>query len=236
MKGNPDVITGVALAILPRSTGTATTTLPQPIESLIEIPLGTTATVEIKQPEFTPAGPETTAAAAAPAARQTTAAAGSRRDSEVFAAADAQVLPATANSKDGTIDVVWYSGAFVPRIDRSTGEPYMLKLDMDGRPPRPAEQRRAGLRYPLHRRRFQVAHRRQGRHAGPGRRRPARVAQRRQGHGHAPVRYGRSGWRGDVPQGQHRHPPEPQLRDVHLQAGEDRHADGGHAGGKSRRI
>jgi len=52
-------------------------------------------------------------------------------NSEVFAA-DAQVLPSTANAKDGTIDVVWYSGAFVPRIDRSTGEPYMLKLDMQG--------------------------------------------------------------------------------------------------------
>ena len=42
--------------------------------------------------------------------------------SEVFSA-DAQILPSTANAKDGTIDVVWYSGAFVPRIDRSTGEP-----------------------------------------------------------------------------------------------------------------
>jgi hypothetical protein len=31
-------------------------------------------------------------------------------NSEVFAA-DAQVLPSTANAKDGTIDVVWYSGA-----------------------------------------------------------------------------------------------------------------------------
>jgi len=51
--------------------------------------------------------------------------------SEVFSA-EAQVLPSTANAKDGTIDVVWYSGAFVPRIDRSTGEPYMLKLDMQG--------------------------------------------------------------------------------------------------------
>jgi hypothetical protein len=52
-------------------------------------------------------------------------------DTEVFSA-DAQVLPSTANAKDGTIDVVWYSGAFVPRIDRQTGEPYMLKLDMQG--------------------------------------------------------------------------------------------------------
>ena len=52
-------------------------------------------------------------------------------DAEVFSA-DAQVLPSTANAKDGTIDVVWYSGAPFPRIDRSTGEPYMLKLDMQG--------------------------------------------------------------------------------------------------------
>jgi hypothetical protein len=52
-------------------------------------------------------------------------------DTEVFSA-DAQVLPSTANGKDGTIDVVWYSGASVPRIDRTTGEPYMLQLDMQG--------------------------------------------------------------------------------------------------------
>src|SRR5690349_3394112 len=55
----------------------------------------------------------------------------SHPDAEVFSA-DAQVLPSTANAKDGTIDVVWYSGAPVPRIDRATGEPYMLKLDMQG--------------------------------------------------------------------------------------------------------
>jgi hypothetical protein len=54
-----------------------------------------------------------------------------RKDAEVFSA-DAQVLPSTANAKDGTIDVVWYSGASVPRIDRATGEPYMLQLDMQG--------------------------------------------------------------------------------------------------------
>ena len=52
-------------------------------------------------------------------------------DTEVFAA-DAQVIPSTANAKDGTIDVVWYSGASVPRIDRATREPYMLQLDMQG--------------------------------------------------------------------------------------------------------
>ena len=52
-------------------------------------------------------------------------------DAEVFSA-DAQVVPSTANAQDGTIDVVWYSGAAVPRIDRATGEPYMLQLDMQG--------------------------------------------------------------------------------------------------------
>jgi len=52
-------------------------------------------------------------------------------DAEVFST-DAQILPSTANAKDGTIDVVWYSGAPVPRIDRATGEPYMLQLDMQG--------------------------------------------------------------------------------------------------------
>ena len=41
-------------------------------------------------------------------------------DTEVFSA-DAQVLPSTANAKDGTIDVVWYSGASVPR--RGTTRP-----------------------------------------------------------------------------------------------------------------
>jgi hypothetical protein len=52
-------------------------------------------------------------------------------NAEVFSA-DAQVIPSTANAKDGTIDVVWYSGASVPRIDRTTGEPYMLQLAMEG--------------------------------------------------------------------------------------------------------
>jgi hypothetical protein len=37
----------------------------------------------------------------------------------------------TANEKDGTIDVVWYTMQ-VPRKDSDTGEPYMLTLDMDG--------------------------------------------------------------------------------------------------------
>lgn len=38
----------------------------------------------------------------------------------------------TANDEKGTIDCVWYGGATVPRVDRKTGKPYMLKLDMTG--------------------------------------------------------------------------------------------------------
>jgi hypothetical protein len=72
----------------------------------------------------------TASAGAAGAATKVTATAAGR-DSEVFAA-DAQVVPSTANADAGTIDVVWYSGAMVPRIDRSTGEPYMLRLAMEG--------------------------------------------------------------------------------------------------------
>jgi hypothetical protein len=44
----------------------------------------------------------------------------------------ASFVPSTANAKDGTIDCVWYGGATVPRVDYDTGEPYMLKLSMDG--------------------------------------------------------------------------------------------------------
>jgi len=49
-----------------------------------------------------------------------------RNDAEVFSA-DAQVLPSTANAKDGTIDVVWYSGAAVPRVDRTTSSSHGLQ-------------------------------------------------------------------------------------------------------------
>jgi hypothetical protein len=51
---------------------------------------------------------------------------------EFFAASDAKPVASTANEKDGTIDVVWYTGAQVPRKDPDTGEPYMLTLDMGG--------------------------------------------------------------------------------------------------------
>lgn len=44
----------------------------------------------------------------------------------------ASFVPATANEKDGSVDCVWYGGATVPRYDYDTGDPYMLKLSMDG--------------------------------------------------------------------------------------------------------
>jgi hypothetical protein len=72
-------------------------------------------------PEVTSGSPESMQTGAPPPATP---------DSEVFA--DARLLPSTANDRDGTIDVVWYSGAYVPRVDRASGEPYMLKLDMAG--------------------------------------------------------------------------------------------------------
>jgi hypothetical protein len=43
---------------------------------------------------------------------------------EFFAASDAKPVASTANEKDGTIDVVWYTGAQVPRKDPDTGDPF----------------------------------------------------------------------------------------------------------------
>ena len=40
--------------------------------------------------------------------------------------------PSTLDKKNRTVDVVWYGGATVPRIDPETGEPFMLRLDMAG--------------------------------------------------------------------------------------------------------
>jgi hypothetical protein len=51
---------------------------------------------------------------------------------EFFTASDAKPVASTANEEDGTIDVVWYTGAQVPRKDPDTGDPYMLTLDMGG--------------------------------------------------------------------------------------------------------
>lgn len=41
------------------------------------------------------------------------------------------IAPGTANDDDRTVDVVWYTGASVPRFKRN-GQPYMLRLDMAG--------------------------------------------------------------------------------------------------------
>jgi hypothetical protein len=53
---------------------------------------------------------------------------------ETFAAAADEIsfVPSTLDDKARTVDVVWYGGQTVPRIDPETGEPYMLRLDMAG--------------------------------------------------------------------------------------------------------
>jgi hypothetical protein len=134
MKGNADVITGLeeqpgqaAIAAAqdpPATTATpaATTTPETSTTTGTEVPREVTATGDAAVSDDAKGSPAIVATTAAPVAG---------RDSEVFAA-DAQVVPSTANADDGTIDVVWYSGAPVPRIDRSTGEPYMLRLAMEG--------------------------------------------------------------------------------------------------------
>lgn len=48
------------------------------------------------------------------------------------ASGTASVLPSTANTNDRTVDVVWYTGVSVPRINQRTGDPYNLRLDMSG--------------------------------------------------------------------------------------------------------
>jgi Caudovirus prohead serine protease len=54
---------------------------------------------------------------------------------ERFASVNAKesgVLPESLDAKQRTVDVVWYSGATVPRVNYDTGETYMLRLDMAG--------------------------------------------------------------------------------------------------------
>jgi hypothetical protein len=46
--------------------------------------------------------------------------------------APASLLPITLNRDNRTVDVVWYGGATVPRVNRTTGKPYMMRLDMKG--------------------------------------------------------------------------------------------------------
>jgi len=53
---------------------------------------------------------------------------------EIFAAANDEIsfVPSTLDASARTVDVVWYGGATVPRVDPDTGEPFMLRLDMAG--------------------------------------------------------------------------------------------------------
>lgn len=42
------------------------------------------------------------------------------------------VVPTSANAQARTVDVVWYGGASVARVNKQTGNPYNLRLDMGG--------------------------------------------------------------------------------------------------------
>jgi hypothetical protein len=56
-----------------------------------------------------------------------------RLTTETFAMADdAHFAPQTLDKANRTVDVVWYGGATVPRMDPNTGDRYNLRLSMDG--------------------------------------------------------------------------------------------------------
>ena len=151
---------------------------------------------------------------------------------EFFAAPDAKPVASTANEKDGTIDVVWYTGAQVPRKDPDTGEPYMLTLDMDG-----ARLDRLNAGAPIFDTHFtgddykSVAAGKAGTKAQVGVVNKA-WADGPNGMATLQVRSGRRGRRGVVPQGVHRDRAEPELRSVDLQPRENQSTgpDRGHAG------
>src|SRR4051794_30103405 len=44
----------------------------------------------------------------------------------------ANFAPSSASDDDRTVDVIWYTGAKVPRVNWMTGEEYDLVLDMKG--------------------------------------------------------------------------------------------------------
>lgn len=44
----------------------------------------------------------------------------------------AQTIPETLNAEDRTVDVVWFTGVDVPRMNFWTGEPYILRFDPKG--------------------------------------------------------------------------------------------------------
>lgn len=51
---------------------------------------------------------------------------------EFMAADDTGIVPTSINDENRTVDIVWYSGADVPRMDYWTGERYMLHFDPAG--------------------------------------------------------------------------------------------------------
>ena len=53
---------------------------------------------------------------------------------ETFAAASDEIsfVPSTLDAQNRTVDVVWYGGLTVPRMDQQTWEPYNLRLNMTG--------------------------------------------------------------------------------------------------------
>src|SRR4051812_48777398 len=44
----------------------------------------------------------------------------------------AQMMPGTLNTDERTVDVVWFTGIDVPRMNYWTGEPYTLRFDPKG--------------------------------------------------------------------------------------------------------
>lgn len=47
-------------------------------------------------------------------------------------ALSAQTMPGTLNAEERTVDVVWFTGIDVPRMNLWTGEPYTLRFDPKG--------------------------------------------------------------------------------------------------------
>jgi hypothetical protein len=44
----------------------------------------------------------------------------------------AQMKPETLNADERTVDIVWFTGIDVPRMNLWTGEPYILRFDPKG--------------------------------------------------------------------------------------------------------
>ena len=132
---------------------------------------------------------------------------------EFFAASDAKPVASTANAKDGTIDVVWYTGR---RFRGKTPPPAILH----------AQARHGGRRFdrlnngaPVFDTHFTGDDFKSVMAGKVGTRAQVGVVSKAwpngdKGMATLQVRSGRSGRRRDVPQGQHRHPAKPQLRNL----------------------